>query len=67
MQKNFDLRVSNIKAQCHAILDNFLQQPRDQVSSSTSDMRWTVTTEEDGVNLKNVGSTFGLVSGDNPA
>ena len=26
-----------------------------------------VKTEEDGVNLKNVGSTFGLVSGDNPA
>ena len=43
------------------------QQKRHQVSSSTSDRTCIVKTEEDGVNLKNVGSTFGLVSGDNPA
>ena len=28
--KSFDLKVSDIKAQCHAILGNFQKQPRDQ-------------------------------------
>ena len=43
------------------------KKKRHQVSSSTSDRTCMVKSEEDGVNLKNVGSAFGLVSGDNPA
>ena len=43
------------------------KKKRHQVSSSTSDRTCIVKAEEDGVNLKNVGSAFGLVSGDNPA
>ena len=71
MPKNIDLKVSDIKAQCQAI-SSYNQEikkkkKRHQVSSSTSDKTCIVKTEEDGVNLKNVGSTFGLVSGDNPA
>ena len=71
MPKNFDLKVSNIKARCHAIFSYNQEiqkkKKRHQVSSSTSDRTCMVKTEEDGVNLKNVGSAFGLVSGDNPA
>ena len=69
MPKNFDLKVSDIKAQCQAIssYNQEIKKNRHQVSSSTSDKTCIVKTEEDGVNLKNVGSTFGLVSGDNPA
>ena len=69
MPKNFDLKVSDIKAQCQAIssYNQEIEKNRHQVSSSTSDKTCIVKTEEDGVNLKNVGSTFGLVSGDNPA
>ena len=70
MPKNFDLKVSDIKAQCEAISSynqEIKKKKRHQVSSSTSDKTCIVKTEEDGVNLKNVGSTFGLVSGDNPA
>ena len=72
MPKNFDLKVSNIKARCHAIFSynqeiKTTTKKRHQVSSSTSDRTCIVKTEEDGVNLKNVGSIFGLVSGDNPA
>ena len=69
MPKNFDLKVSDIKAQCQAIssYNQEIKKKRHQVSSSTSDKTCIVKTEEDGVNLKNVGSTFGLVSGDNPA
>ena len=69
MPKNFDLKVSNIKARCHAIFsyNQEIKKKRHQVSSSTSDRTRIVKTEEDGVNLKNVGSSFGLVSGDNPA
>ena len=70
MPKNFDLKVSNIKARCHAIFSynqEIKKKKRHQVSSSTSDRTCIVKTVEDGVNLKNVGSAFALVSGDNPA
>ena len=60
MPKNFDLKASDIKAQCHAILGNFEQHSRDKKKKRNK--TWMVTTEEGGVNLKNVGSTFSSVS-----
>ena len=56
MPKNFDLKVSNIEARCHAIFSyNQEIKKKKEIKyrlHATSDRTCIINTEEDGVNLK---------------